>query len=369
MTPRRILFFTNTPAHVHLYKNAIRRLQEMGHEVRVFGRDYGCTKDLLDYYDLPYEIYGRLETKKASLARELPKHYARILPGAYRFDPDVVFGIGAYAAHAGAITGARTILLFDSEPSAGLDDYISRPFVDVMLSPYTFQAHLGPNHYTFHGLKESAYLHPDEYEPVADVREQLGVGPDEKYVILRFNAWGSHHDVGKSGFTDRQRDELIERLSEHARVFVSDEAVADSAENEAVAFDFHPALMHDALSEASLLVADTQTMVTEAALLGTPAIRSNAFVGEDDMGNFLELEERGLVYNLRSFDEVLGKSIELLSNGDLRAEHAARREEYMSELVNLTDLIVAVATAESPPDGIDQLTPSTVPAAPAHDTR
>lgn len=358
---RRILFFTNTPAHVHLYKNAVRRLQEMGHEVRVYGRDYGCTKALLDYYDLPYQIYGQLETKKASLLRELPKHYARILPAAYKFDPDVVFGIGAYAAHAGAVTGARTILLFDSEPSAGLDDLISRPFADAMLSPYTFQAHLGPNHYTFHGLKESAYLHPDEFEPVGDVRDRLGVGPDEPYVIVRFNAWGSHHDVGKSGFTDRQREELIQRLSEHARVFVSDEAVADSAENDAVAFDLHPALMHDALAEASLLVADTQTMVTEAALLGTPAIRSNAFVGDDDMGNFLELEERGLVYNLVSFDDVLGKAVEVLTDERLRADHAARREEYMSELVNLTDLIVAVATADSSLDGLDQLVPSTAP--------
>ena len=41
-----------------------------------------------------------------------------------------------------------------------------------------------------------------------------------------------------------------------------------------------------------MVVADTQTIVTEAAVLGTPAIRYNSFAGENDMGNFVELEQK-----------------------------------------------------------------------------
>ena len=339
----RYLFFCNTPAHVHLYRHAVERLQDRGHDVLILGRDYTCTQPLLEYYDLPYEIYGTVETKKFSLVRELPKHYARFLSRTRSFDPDVIFGIGSFAAHASIVTDAKTFVVADSEP-ASLDHKLFRPFVDGIFSPYTFRKSLGHDHFKFRGFKETAYLHPDVFERTTDIRDDLGLAPDEDFVVLRFNAWGSSHDVGKSGFSEAQRDELITRLSEHATVFVSDEAVADEADNGAHALDVHPAKILDVLDEASLLVADTQTMTTEAALLGTPAIRSNVFVGDDDMGNFIELEERGLVYNHQDFSTVTERAEDILTDETIQETHEERRQEYLRELVNLTELIVDVAT-------------------------
>ncbi|SDM61369.1 hypothetical protein SAMN04487949_2261 [Halogranum gelatinilyticum] len=340
----RYVFFTNTPAHVHLYKHAVRALEAEGHDVLVLGRDYGCTEALLAYYDLPYEIYGKVETTKYSLARELPKHYASILRKVRAFDPDLIFGMGGYAAHAGALTRTPVVLILDSEPTS-LDHLVSRPFADLIMTPYTFGKDLGPKHYRFAGFKETAYLHPDVFEPAPDVREQLGVAPDEPFALVRFNAFGSHHDVGHRGFSPAQRVELIERLAEHVTVFVTDEGDdLDLTDLPARPYDVHPALLHDVLAEARVLVADTQTMVTEAALLGTPAIRSNSFVGDDDMGNFVELEKRGLVRNLRSFDDVLTTAVAFASDPEIEREWAARRDEYVGGLINLTDLITAVAT-------------------------
>ncbi|MEA5389539.1 hypothetical protein VB773_22160 [Haloarculaceae archaeon H-GB2-1] len=54
----RYLIFANTPAHVHLYRNVVPALEDRGHDVLILGRDYGCTKALLDYFELPYRIYG-----------------------------------------------------------------------------------------------------------------------------------------------------------------------------------------------------------------------------------------------------------------------------------------------------------------------
>jgi hypothetical protein len=62
------------------------------------------------------------------------------------------------------------------------------------------------------------------------------------------------------------------------------------------------------------------------------------------MGNFLELERRDLVRNLRSFDDVLDAATALLADGDAPARWADRREQFMAETVNLTDVIVDVAT-------------------------
>ncbi|MFC4541946.1 DUF354 domain-containing protein [Halosolutus amylolyticus] len=351
----RYLFFTNTPAHVHLYKHAIRELEARGHDTLVLARDYTCTIDLLEWYDLSYEIYGYCDTSKSSLLSRLPIHYVRAIRAARRFDPDLVFGMGSYAAHTGAVSRTPTVLLIDSEP-ASFDHTVSTPFARAVLTPNTFRKDLGENHYVFPGFKECAYLHPAVYTTDRSIRDRLGIDADEPYVILRFNAFGSQHDVGKKGITGDQRRRLIDRLSEDATVLISDEGNDLSLETvPARPFDLHPALIHDALSEAELLVADTQTMVTEAALLGTPAIRSNSFVGETDMGNFVELENQGLIHNLSHFEEVLERSSSLLREDGIQETWQRRRNEYLSDKANLTDVIVDVALSCGHVDELDSL--------------
>jgi hypothetical protein len=361
MTAEKFLFFTNTPAHVHVYKGLVRRLRDDGHDVLVLARDYGCTVALLEYYDLPHRVYGTLDTTKWSLARQLPSHYYNIVRHAREFDPDCIFGRGSYAAHAGAVTGAATVLVVDSETDT-LDHAVSRPFARAILTPHVFGKDLGPRHYRFRGFKECAYLHPETFTPSGDVREKLGVADDERFALVRLNAFGSHHDVGQSGFSPGDRRRLIEELSEDVTVFVSDEGDdVDVASLDAHPFDLHPARLHDALAAANLLVADTQTIVTEAALLGTPAVRSNSFVGENDMGNFKALAEADLVRNVGSFERVKTVAPDL-ATPDANERWEARRDDYVSDLVNLTDLITTVAenggTVPSMPNESELLTPA-----------
>src|SRR5665811_2442500 len=92
------------------------------------------------------------------------------------------------------------------------------------------------------------------------------------------------------------------------------------------------ARIHDAIYYAKLLVTDTQTMATEAALLGTPTVRSNTFVGERDMGNFVELEQRyGLLFNYREPHKAAEKAVELVHQPDVKAQWQAKRERLLSE--------------------------------------
>jgi len=337
------LFFANTPKHVHLFRYTASELLAADHEVKFVARDYGCTLDLLEFFELPFDVIGTTDTKKFSVFRHLPFHYKNFIPATRSFEPDYVFGTGAYPAHAGGLSDATTVLVVDSEPT-WINHAISKPFADVILTPHAFQKDLGDKQVRFRGFEECAYLHPDVYEPVGDVYEEMGLEADERYVILRFNAWGSSHDFSEGGFDESQRRRLVQTLNEYATVLISDESHAmDDSGLPAQLFDVHPALFHDALREAELLVADTQTAVTEAALLGTPAIRSNTWVGADDMGNFIELEANNLVYNMESFDGVLGRSEQLLGP-DAKAEWERRSEEYISKLVNLSELFVDITT-------------------------
>ena len=336
----RVLFFVNTPAHAHLYRNAVSRLAQAGHNPLVLARDYGCTVDILEYHNLPHDVYGYCGTSKGSLLARLPAHYARAMRRARRFDPDLIFGMGGYAAHTGAVVGAPVVLLIDSEATS-LDHSVSTPFARAVITPDTFRERLCADHYVFSSFKECAYLHPEEYDPDPSIRDELDLEADEPYVIVRLNAFGSHHDVGKEGLTPDRRRRLIDELASEATILVSDEGGDfDFDTVPARPFDLHPARIHDALAEASLLVADTQTMVTEAALLGTPAIRSNSFVGESDMGNFLELEDRGLIYNESEFEAVLERATGLLQDDGVAETWAQRREAYLETKANLTKVIL-----------------------------
>ncbi|RQG91245.1 DUF354 domain-containing protein [Natrarchaeobius halalkaliphilus] len=343
----RILVFANTPAHVHLYRHAVSRLEGAGHEVLVLTREYACTTDLLEFFGLPYRRYGTHETaapSKPRLARELTEQAARITSQSLRFRPDVVFGRGPYAALAGTIARAPTVLVLDDEPG-DFNHTVSRPFADCILSPAVTRRDLGSDHYTFEGFKECAYLHPAVFEPDGAVREYLGVGADEPFALVRFNALDALHDGGLEGFKSRERRELVERLSERATVFVSDESgEMDLSGLPARPYDLHPALIHDAMAEASLLVADTGTMVNEAALLGTPALR---YRGSDDheYGEFRELERVGLAEQFDEYAAVRDRALALLTDETADERWQRRRREYVGGLTDLTDLLVDVATA------------------------
>jgi predicted glycosyltransferase len=77
-------------------------------------------------------------------------------------------------------------------------------------------------------------------------------------------------------------------------------------------------------------------MATEAALLGTPTVRSNTFVGERDMGNFVELEQRyGLLFNYREPHKATEKAVELVHQPDVKAQWQAKRERLLSEKIDI----------------------------------
>ncbi|PCR89155.1 DUF354 domain-containing protein [Natrinema ejinorense] len=341
----RILVLANTPAHVHLYRHAVDRLGRAGHDVLVLTREYACTTDLLDYFDVPYRVYGDHETEGYStlaFGRELGGQFLSIGLQAIRFGPDVVFGRGPYAAVAGTLTRTPVVLVLDDEPG-DFNHTVSRPFADCIISPDVTRRDLGAAHYTFDGFKECAYLHPDVFEGIDNIREYLDVDPDEPYVIVRFNALDALHDTALEGFGPDQRRDLIDRLSEAATVFVSDEGdEMDLRDLPARPYDLHPAMIHDAMAEASLLVADTGTMVNEAALLGTPAIR---YRGTDDheYGEFQELERVGLAEQFDEYDAVCDRALALLGDDEVGARWQRRRQEYVGDLVNLTELLVDVA--------------------------
>lgn len=254
---------------------------------------------------------------------------------------DIVTGFGVYDAYASALLGASNIVFIDNEPGIGKRSYqvqfhLFFPFVDTIVTPSFFREDLGRKHVRIEGMKEFAYLHPNRYRPDDSILDVLGVGRGERFSLLRFNSLSAFHDLGVGGFTMEQKIMMARELERHGQVFISSEKGLPR-ELEKWAISIPKRRVHDVLTYASLLVTDTQTMATEAAILGTPTVRCNSFVGARDMGNFIELENRyHLLFNYRDPAMAIAKATELVKDEGAKAEWGRRRSALLRDSIDVT---------------------------------
>ncbi|KUG20128.1 hypothetical protein ASZ90_010137 [hydrocarbon metagenome] len=342
----RIGIFLNTPAQVHFYGNIIKELKKRGHETFLLARNYGETLDLLKESNTPYYQYSRPPASKYGKMCRLPFDIFKAFAYLKKCDVDLVTGFGAYDAYTAALLKVPSIVFTDSEFTVNTTSYtiqyrLTEPFINVVITPESFRQDLGPKHVRVRSFKELAYLHPRYYTPDNSVYELLNIPEGDDYAVLRFNAFDAVHDLGINGFDSNAKIRLVDALREYGHVFISVEGSLPSALKPYV-LNIPKKRIHDVLYYAKLLVTDTQTMATEAALLGTPTIRCNEFVGNNDMSNFIELEQKyRLMYNFAAPIESMQKATELIQQDGLKEEWRARREKLLAEKVNITDYMVS----------------------------
>lgn len=335
----RIVFFINTPAQAHTWRHIIDTLIKNGHQVKILARDYDSAPVLLDKYGFDYEIYIKPSKYKYLKSLQIFPHVWQGYRLAIQFNPQIIVGFGIIEAFTSFFLRSPCLIFNDSEP-VPVQNYLNKLFSNVILTPDCFNGDFGNKHVRLAGYKELAYLHPNYFQPDPAVINELGLDSNEKYVILRFNAFDAVHDIGRRGFSLSDKYKLVQELEKYAKVFIrfEKELPADLAKyNLPISFD----RIHHALYYAQLLVTDTQTMTTEAAILGTPAIRCNNFVGPDDMSNFIELEQKyGLIYNYREPDKAIRKAVELIQKPGLKEEWQHKREGLFKDKIDISAFLV-----------------------------
>lgn len=337
----RVQFDITHPAHVHLFKNPIRALAADGHTVAVASRRKEVTTALLDAYGIEHTVLSTKATTTAALLAEWSLREVRTIRFTRNFDPDVVVSRALPSAvHAAALTGAASVVVTDTEYAGTVSKLIS-PFVDYWCTPASFTYDYGDNQRSHEGFDELAYLHPDWFAPDGKRLRQYGVDPDERYAVVRFVSMAAHHDLSRAGFSPDEKRQLVEALSEHATVYISSERPLppELADYEA---PVPPAEIHHLLAFADVMVGDSETMTTEAALLGTPTIRSNSHATDDVLGVFVELEDRGLVESTSDQATAHDRALELLTSSEAGEQWDRRRESLLEETVDVTDHILDV---------------------------
>jgi predicted glycosyltransferase len=255
------------------------------------------------------------------------------------FKPDIFVGMGsARAAHISKLLSKYSITLEDTEPGTYQNKALYALFTDVILTPSCFKEDLGKKQIRYDGCHELAYLHPNYFKPNPAILDELGLSSDDIFIILRFVAWRSPHEVGKHSTINKMR--LVRELENYGRVFITSEGELEK-DLEKYKVAVSPEKLHDLLFYASLYVGEGSTTASECAVLGTHAIYVNTlrlgYTDEED-------EKYNLVYNFSNEKtmekQAFDKALELLGINNLREEGKRKRERLLKDKIDVTAFMV-----------------------------
>jgi hypothetical protein len=267
----RILLDLLHPAHVHVFRHLRDELLGRGHEVIITARDKDLTLDLLQRYGIDAEVISVQRTGSIGLAGELIGRTRRLLGVARRVRPDVMTGImGPSIAPVGRLLRTPAIVLYDTEFATRTNRWVY-PMATAVVTPDCYQGRVRGTHITYPGYHETAYLHPDRFTPDPAIRTDLGLDPGEPYSLVRFVSWQASHDTGEVALTAEQKRRLVAELSARGTVFVSSEAPLPD-DLAPLSLPTPPERIHHVIAAAALVVGESATMASEAAVLGTPAV-------------------------------------------------------------------------------------------------
>lgn len=329
------------PAHFHLFKNTIILLKEAGHDVKILIKKKDILEDLLKNQGWEYTNIHSKERgdSKFKIALALLKRELALLKIVLQYKPHLMAGTSAEITHIGKITRIPSIVVNEDDADVvPLFAKIAYPLATTILAPNCCDC--GKWNYKKTGYEsyhELAYLHPNHFK--ADetiVRKYI---PEKDFIILRFAKLNAHHDEGRKGIDDALALKLIELISPFGRVYITSER-ALSKELEPYRISINPLHIHHAMAFAKMYIGDSQTMAAEAAVLGTPSIRFNDFVGE--IGYLEELEHKyQLTFGIRTSDreKLFERTKELIEQNNLHELFQSRKEKMLKEKTDLSVLM------------------------------
>ncbi|MDH3605936.1 MAG: DUF354 domain-containing protein [Acidimicrobiia bacterium] len=332
----RILIDILHPAHVHFFRNFRADMLERGHDVLVTARQKDVAVDLLEEYSIPHQVLSSQRTGTIGLAGELIARTARVVAAARRFKADVLTGImGPAIAPAGKLLRVPAIVFYDTEFATRTNRFVY-PLATAVCTPDCYEGKVHGTHVTYPGYHELAYLHPNRFTPDRSRLVAFGLEPGQPYSVVRFVSWEASHDSGEVALTAAQKRRVVDELSARGPVVVSSEGpLPDDLADRALTGPVTD--VHHLLAFADVVVGESATMSSEAAVLGTPAV----FIATTGRGYTGDQERRyGLVRSFTppEFDRAVdtATSMAVLSQEDRHK----RRAQLLHDKIDVTAWMV-----------------------------
>lgn len=333
----KILIDILHPAHVHVFRNFAADMRARGHQIAITARKKECSIDLLERYGLEHTWISSQRSGGLGLAREMVERTARLMRIMREFRPDVMTGImGPSIAVAGKLLRVPAVIFYDTE-FATQTNWFAYPLAHSVCTPDCYQGRVRGHHITYPGYHELAYLHPRRFTPDPSRLSQFGIHDGEPYSILRFVAWQAIHDRREKGLTGEEQRRLLALLSSRGRVLISAEGKLPP-DLEELRLRGPVDEIHHVLAHAQMLVGESATMASEAAVLGTPAV----FIATTGRGYTDDQQSRyGHVryFKEAEFDQAVAAITEMFDRGP-RALGARAREKLLGEKIDVTQWMV-----------------------------
>lgn len=338
----RILIFLGHPAHFHLFRHTIRALESGGHSLRILVSGKDVLEGLLQREGLEYTmVYTGVKGRtRLQLLRMLWVRGRRIYKIIRKWNADLMIGTSAEGPLFARLAGIPFINMNEDDYDVvPLYSRLSYPFSTHILMPEKCKAGRWRHKTIYYpGFHELAYLHPKLFQPDKAIIDK-NTGKGLPYILLRFSALAAHHDNGKRGITEALALRIIELLRGKYRVFISSEKALPPSLSSYI-LKMNPLEIHHVMAGARLYIGDSQTMAAECAMLGTPFIRYNDFVGKITYLALLENEYKlGYGFIPGQEEEMIQTTIELLAKDDLREEWMKKRDLMLINKINTADFI------------------------------
>jgi predicted glycosyltransferase len=337
----RLLFDLGHPAHIHLFRNLIKRTRDEGGEVLAATREKDVTVSLCQAYHIPQVVLSRANPSHLLTGGwELLNRTLKLLWVALRFKPNALLGTSLSIGIVGRLIGRPSFVFNEDDTDVNpLLAQIAYPTCTYIVTPECLKhENHGQKQLTYPGYHELAYLHPDHFTPDSTVLNSVGLDLNEPYFILRFVALKAQHDTNASGLSVGVAQELVEMLIAQGRVLITAEEELRS-EFKAYQFPLPPDKLLDVLAFASMYIGDSQTVTAEAAVLGVPGLRCNTFARHITYLNELE-QDYGLTKGFLpdESDDLLATTQEWLSDLDnVKRGMLRKRGKMLKKCVNLAD--------------------------------
>lgn len=336
----KVLIEIGHPAHVHFFRNAIEIWKRQGHDMMVVSRDKDITSYLLMAYGIDAVCLSKAGRGVIGLFTEMLLRDYRIWTLSRRFSPDIMTSIGGtWISQIARLIKTPAVVFYDTE-NATVSNAMTYPLLSALCTPKCYQkaTRLGSRHLRYPGYHELAYLHPCRFTPDEKVIARFGIKKSDRYFVVRFIAWEAGHDVGEKGIPSKSKKDLVHFLAQYGRVFITSEGDLPQ-ELMRFALQIPPEHMHHLMAFSTMVVGESATMASEAAVLGVPAI----FISDASRGYIDEQEQHyGLVFHFMStqIGRALEKISDLIHNIHLDDEWQKKRKMMLNDTIDVTAFVV-----------------------------
>ncbi|KGN79133.1 hypothetical protein HW49_07110 [Porphyromonadaceae bacterium COT-184 OH4590] len=337
-----ILVDIGHPAHVHLTKNLIKELIKKGHHVIITAKTVPIIERLLKTESLDYILLGKKGKSIVSKILHQIKFDIKILWICIKHKINIGTGVSASITRISRLCKMSSINLDDDDDEVqSIMVNFSHPFTDIRLTPSAIIGHRKSKRALFYeGIHELAYLHPNRFTPNEKVIQEIGLSKKDRFFIMRFVTFNAYHDANHKGLSFEQKKKLIDLLSEYGRVIITSEYPIET-EFEKYRLPIPPEKIHSLMYFSTLFIGDSQTMTSEAAIMGVPAFKCNTFAGILSVPNELENKYHlCYAYTPEDFDKLYNHIKELLQQPDFKKEWLFKKEQFIADKIDVTAFLV-----------------------------